>query len=72
MRNINVTVEAGTLKIEAKEQETRKKDGDAGSLHSTRKGAYSQLLTLPGPVQSEKMEVEKKEGMLVVTLPKAK
>ncbi len=72
MQEINVTVEGRTLKIEAKEQETRKKDNEAGALHSTRKAAYSQLLTLPGPVQSDKMKVDKKEGMLVVTLPKAK
>ena len=72
MQNINVSVEDRTLKIEAKEQELTKKKGDAGTLHSTRKAAYSQLVTLPGPVQSDKMKVEKKEGMLVVTLPKTK
>jgi HSP20 family molecular chaperone IbpA len=72
MENITVTVEGGTLKIEAKEQETRNKGGDTGSLHSTRKAAFSQQLTLPGPVQSEKMKIEKKESMLVVTLPKVK
>ncbi len=71
MKEINVTVEDRTLRIEAKEQETTKKEDKAGTLHSTRKAAYSQMLTLPGPVQSEKMKVEKKEGMLVVTLPKA-
>lgn len=71
MQNINVTVEDRTLKIEATEQETTKKAGDGASLQSTRKAAYSQLVTLPGPVQSEQMKVEKKEGMLVVTLPKA-
>ena len=49
-----------------------KKEENAGALHSTRKSAYSQLLTLPGPVQGEKMQVDKQEGMLVVTLPKAK
>ena len=72
MQEINVTVQDRTLRIEAKEQETKKKEGDAGALHSMRKAAYSQLLTLPGPVQSEKMKVEKKEGVLIVTLPKAK
>ena len=72
MQNINVTVEDRTLKIEAKEQAMTKKEGEGGTLHSTRKAAYSQVLTLPGPVQSEKMKVEKKEGMVVVTLPKAK
>jgi HSP20 family molecular chaperone IbpA len=72
MQNINVTVEDRTLKIEAKEQEQAKKEDKAGVLHSTRKAAYSQLVTLPGPVQGDKMKVDKQEGMLVVTVPKAK
>ena len=72
MQNISVTAEDRTLKIEAKEEEATKKEGQAGALHSTRKAAYSQFVTLPGPVQSDKMKVEKKAGMLVVTLPKAK
>lgn len=72
MQQINVTVEDRTLKIAAKEQEAITKDSGGGALQSTRKAAYSQLLTLPGPVQSDKMKVDKKEGMLVVTLPKAK
>ena len=70
MQNVNVTIEDQTLKIEAKEQETTKKEGEAGALHSTRKATYSQIFTLPGPVQSEKIKVEKKEGMVVVTVPK--
>lgn len=72
MQNINVTVEDRTLKIEANEQETAKNESESGALHSTRKAAYSQIITLPGPVQSVKMKVERKEGMVVVTLPKAK
>jgi hypothetical protein len=36
----------------------------------SRKARYSQLLTLPGLVQANKMAVERKENMLVVTLPK--
>jgi len=73
VQNGNVTVEDRTLKIEAREQETSQKEGGGGStLHSTRKAAYSQLATLPGPVQSENMKVEKKEGMLVIIVPKAK
>jgi len=72
MQEINVTVNERTLRIEAKEQETTEKADKAGGLHSTRKAAYSQTFTLPGPVQSDKMKVEKKKGMLVVTLPKAK
>ncbi|MES2920595.1 MAG: Hsp20 family protein [Verrucomicrobiota bacterium] len=72
MQNVNVTVEDRTLKIEATEQTTTRKQGDIGNLHSTSKAAFSQLVTLPGPVQSDHMKVDKHEGMLVITLPKAK
>jgi HSP20 family molecular chaperone IbpA len=72
MSNVNVTVEGQTLKLEAKEQEATKKEEKGEVLHSSRKAAYSQVLTLPGPVKSDKMRVDRKEGMLVVTLPKAK
>jgi HSP20 family molecular chaperone IbpA len=71
MQNVNVTVEDRVLKIEATEQDTTNKDDKAGTLRSTRKAAYAQLVTLPGPVRGEQMKVEKKDGLLVVTLPKA-
>jgi HSP20 family molecular chaperone IbpA len=72
MNNVNVTVEGQSLKIEAKEQELEARKDKSLDLRSERKAAYSQILTLPGPVQPEKMKVEKKDEMLVVTLPKAK
>jgi HSP20 family protein len=72
MTNVNVTVANRSLKIEAKEQESESNKDQVERLHSERKAAYSQILTLPGPVQADKMKVEKKEAMLVVTLPKAK
>lgn len=72
MNNVNVTVEGQSLRIEAKEQELEATKNRADELRSQRKAAYSQILTLPGPVQAEKMKVEKKDEMLVVSLPKAK
>jgi HSP20 family molecular chaperone IbpA len=69
MNNVNVTVEGQTLKVEAKTENAGPKEKD-GMVFS-RKARYSQLLTLPGPVQANKMAVERKENMLVVTLPKA-
>jgi HSP20 family molecular chaperone IbpA len=69
MNNVNVTVEGQTLKVEAKTENAGQKEKD-GMVFS-RKARYSQLLTLPGPVQADKMAVERKENMLVVTLPKA-
>jgi len=70
MQNVSVTVINGdTLKIEAKAQET-KKDGTSGP-HIINETEYSQMVTLPGPVDAGKMKVDKKKGMLVITLPKA-
>jgi HSP20 family molecular chaperone IbpA len=69
MDNVNVTIEGQVLKLEAKGENTRREEKE-GVLFS-RKAQYSQVLTLPGPVQTDKMTVERKENMLVVTLPKA-
>jgi len=67
MDDVNVTVKDQTLTIEAKaENDTKEKDGSRISG----KTYYSQLLTLPGPVKVDKMKVDKKEGMLIITLPK--
>ncbi len=68
-KNVNVTVDGQTLKIEAKADETDKKQ-EKGAIIS-HKAQYSQWLTLPGPVKIDKMQVERKEGMILVTLPKA-
>lgn len=68
MRNIEVNVEGQTLKIEAKAEENAKKDDPQANI---RKAHYVQMINLPGPVKAEKMEVKKKEDMLIVTLPKA-
>lgn len=78
---VEINLEGDTLRILApaedkagryeQEEITTKKD-EGKALHRSRKAAYSQMFTLPGPVQSEKMNVDQKESMLVVTLPKAK
>ena len=69
MNNVNATVEGQLLKLDAKAENTRNEEKDGVFLSS--KSEYSQVLTLPGPVQADKMTVERKENMLVVTLPKA-
>lgn len=69
MENVNVAVEGQTLRIEAKAEETGKKE-DQKSL-KTHRTQYAQVITLPGPVKADKMKVDKKEEMVVITLPKA-
>ena len=69
MSNINVTVEGDVLKVEAKAEGSQEKN-EKGAV-AVHKAQYAQMITLPGPVQSDKMKVEPKEGMVVITLPKA-
>ncbi len=61
--NLNVTVDDRTLKIDAKAGEKKEENSSDGVI--AHKSHYSQLLTLPGPVQADKMKVDRKEGMLV-------
>jgi HSP20 family protein len=65
---VNVTVQDQNLKVEASGEDTQK--GNNGDVVSTRKAQYAQVLTLPGPVQADKMTIDRKDDMLVVTLPK--
>lgn len=69
VQNVSVTVTNDTLKIEAKAQDN-KEYGSSGP-NVIHEAEYSQAVTLPGPVNAGKMKVDRKEGMLVITLPKA-
>lgn len=69
LKDLNVTVENQTLKIEAKAEATdhTKPEGATSSY----KAQYSQFLALPGPVKVDQMKVDRKDEMVIVTLPKA-
>ena len=69
INNVNVSVEGDVLKLEAQGEDTRRQEGNDSFF--SKKAHYSQVLSLPGPVQADKMTVERKENMLIVTLPKA-
>jgi HSP20 family molecular chaperone IbpA len=69
MNNVNVSIEEQTLRLVAN-AEASDQNQDEGMV-SWRKSQYSQLLTLPGPVQADKMTVERRENMLVIKVPKA-
>lgn len=72
MNHVNVFLEGQTLVIEAKaEQSSTKGNDEKNRATSSRKALYTQRITLPGPVQTLKMKVDHKDGMVVVTLPKS-
>jgi len=68
--NIKVTVDDGRiLKIEAEAEERR--EGEEGAVMMERRSHYSQHLTLPGPVNADQLKVDRKDGLLVITVPKS-
>jgi HSP20 family molecular chaperone IbpA len=71
MNNVNVNVEADgrTLSIEARAENTAS-SSDKNKESTVKHAAYTQRITLPGPVNAVKMKVDRKDRMLVVTLPK--
>ena len=68
--NAKVTVEGGVLKIEAAAEESSENGGKG--LVWRKKSQFSQMITLPGPVDAAGLKTERKQGMLVITLPKSK
>ncbi|MEO6872866.1 MAG: Hsp20 family protein [Chthoniobacterales bacterium] len=60
---VNAKVEGDTLHVTASGEETTK--------NSSQSARYEQIITLPGPVQSDKMKIERKQNLVVIDLPKA-
>ena len=67
--NVNVTVEGQTLKVQASAESSRQEGNKRSEMRS--RSQYSQSIGLPGPVNALKMKVDRKDGMIVITLPKA-
>lgn len=67
--DVKVTIDEGRiLKIEAKAEERSSQEGDAVVMK--RKSHYVQHLTLPGPIDADGLKVDRKQGLLTITVPK--
>ncbi len=69
LSDVNVKFENNELHLTANEQ--KKSDAAAGDMQGTTVAHYETMTTLPGPVKDADMKVERKEGSVLVTLPKA-
>jgi HSP20 family molecular chaperone IbpA len=67
LKNVNVQLENDQLRLTASETERHDEKG-ATRMQS---GSYEQVVTLPGPVKQKGTKVERKNGTIVVTVPKA-
>ena len=60
---VNATVENNVLHVT-----TEGEPKENGVLQNER---YEQVISLPGPVESDKMQIDRKRNLVVITLPKA-
>jgi HSP20 family protein len=69
--DINVTLHDGSLSISG-ERKTETKHNNAQPFRAERFfGRFQRTVALPAPVAAEKIKAEYKDGVLVITLPKA-
>jgi HSP20 family molecular chaperone IbpA len=56
------------VSVTQRKQETKKENG--GSSHFTELGRYEQVVTLPQPVKSSEMKIDRRGHEVVITIPK--
>ncbi|MCK9604870.1 MAG: Hsp20/alpha crystallin family protein [Methylomonas sp.] len=71
--SIVVKLDGQLLNITIKTEQGKQQDDDKNDSYRYRErfvGEFHRLLTLPGPVDSERMQTEYRNGVLTVTIPK--
>lgn len=70
--NLDITVQGETLTIKGEIKEEQE-DKQQGRYHfrERRYGAFTRALTLPFPIQNDKVTANFEDGVLTLTLPKA-
>lgn len=70
--NINVKAEGRVLTVSGKTESVNEaKDKDRVIRSERRSGQFQRVITLPGPVKSDKIEAKCENGVLTITIPKA-
>ncbi|HLW34926.1 MAG TPA: Hsp20/alpha crystallin family protein [Chthoniobacterales bacterium] len=70
--DVNVKIDNDQmLHVSVKQQKQQTKNTQNGSASITQLGEYEQVITLPEPVKSDQMKVDRKGHEIVITIPKA-
>src|ERR1041385_1585404 len=70
--DVNVKIDNDqTLHVSVKQQKQETKNTKNGSASITQLGEYEQVVTLPEPVRSQDMKIDRHGHEIVVTIPKA-
>jgi len=67
---VKVSVQDQSLIIEAVAEKAREMEN--GKTMMRHMSQYSQSISLPGPVDADRLEIERKKGMLLIRIPKSK
>jgi HSP20 family protein len=69
--DVHMTLEDGTLRIEAEKKEDKTEDGTTWYMKERGFGKYSRLIEMPFRIASEKISATLDKGVLEIKLPKA-
>ena len=69
--DVHITLEDGTLRIEAEKKEEKTEDGTTWYVKERSFGKYSRLIEMPFRVASERISATLDKGVLEIKLPKA-
>ena len=69
--DLHITLEDGTLRIEAEKKEEKTEDGNTWYMKERHFGKYSRLMELPFRVAAEDISATLDRGVLEIKLPKA-
>ena len=69
--NVHITLEEGTLRIEAEKKEEKAEDGKTWYMRERHFGKYSRLIELPFRVAAENISATLDKGVLEIKLHKA-
>jgi HSP20 family molecular chaperone IbpA len=71
LSNVNVKLENGRLDLTAKEEKKADQRTAGTNFHDYESGNFEEMISLPGPVKQNGMTVDRRDGTVVVTVPKA-
>jgi HSP20 family protein len=69
--NLDVTIQGETLTIKGETKEETESEQGRYHFRERRQGAFARTVTLPFPIQNDKVEASFNNGVLTLTLPKA-
>jgi HSP20 family protein len=69
-KNVKISIEEGTLRIEGREQQEQEEKGKDYYRREIRSGSFTRMISLPVPVKEDEVEATYENGILRIRMPK--